>query len=197
MYFYNMLTQFETYLRTHGLPEDSISRISGLAVCRTLRRNEFLFRAGDVCRHKVFILNGLLRTFGITADGNEHILQFSPEYSWTLDVESYDKQIPSKVNINAVEASEILLWHKADFDTLLIEVPELKIYADQLIARNIHHNRDRILTALSGTPEEKYEDFVRKYPGLLSRLPLRMIASYLGISLKTLNRVRHAQLQRI
>jgi CRP/FNR family transcriptional regulator len=192
-----MLTEFEIYLRTHGLPEEAIGRISGLAVSRTLRRNEFLFRTGEVCRYKVFILNGMLRTFSITADGNEHILQFSPEHSWTLDVESYDKQVPSKVNINAVEASEILLWHKADFDTLLAEVAELKIYADQLISRNIHYSRDRILTALGGTPEEKYEDFISKFPGLLSRLPLRMIASYLGISLKTLNRVRHAQLQRI
>src|SRR5476649_563183 len=140
-----MLTEFETYLRTNGLPEEAISRISKLAICRTLRRNEFLFRTGEVCRYKVFILNGLLRTFSTTADGNEHILQFSPENSWTLDVESYDRQVPSKVNINAIETSEILLWHKADFDSLLIEVPELKLYADRLISRNIHYSRDRIL----------------------------------------------------
>lgn len=192
-----MLSQFETYVREKGLPEDAIRRISSLAICRTLRRNEFLLRTGDVCRYKVFILNGMLRTFGITTDGNEHILQFSPEYSWTLDVESYDMQVPTKININAVEPSEILLWHKTDFDTLLVEVPELKLYADRLISRNIHHNRDRLLSTLGASPEEKYEDFIRTYPGLLSRLPLRMIASYLGISLKTLNRVRHAQLQRI
>jgi hypothetical protein len=49
---------------------------------------------------------------------------------------------------------------------------------------------------LGGTPEERYDKFVQDSPGLLSRLPLKMIASYLGISLKTLNRVRHAQLVR-
>lgn len=192
-----MYPEFETYLKTHNLPDEAIERISKLAMCRTLRRNEFWFSAGDVCRHKVFVLSGMLRTFNITADGNEYTVQFSPEYSWTLDVESYDMQIPSKVNVAAVEPSKILYWHKADFNKLLIEVPELKLYADRLISRNIHHNRDRILTVLGATPEEKYEDFVSRFPNLLNRLPLRMIASYLGISLKTLNRVHQAQLQRI
>ncbi|OKS86411.1 Crp/Fnr family transcriptional regulator [Mucilaginibacter polytrichastri] len=191
-----MLTEFEAYLQMHGLPGEAIHRISGLATRRTLRRNEFLFRTGEICRHKVFVLKGLLRTYNTTPDGNEHILQFSPEHSWTLDVESYDRQVPSLAGIGAIEHSELLLWHKPDFNTLLAEVPQLKIFADQLIARNVHQSRHRILTALSATPEEKYEDFVRTFPGLLSRLPLRMIASYLGISLKTLNRVRHAQLQR-
>jgi CRP-like cAMP-binding protein len=191
-----MHSEFENYLKQYNLPDEAICLISSLAMSRTLRRNEFLMSAGDVCRHKVFVLNGMLRTFNITADGNEHIVQFSPENTWTLDVESYDMQVPSKVNIGAVEPSEILYWHKADFNKLLIDVPELKQYADQLIARNIHHSRDRILTALGATPEEKYEDFVQKFPNLLNRLPLRMIASYLGVSLKTLNRVRHDQLQR-
>jgi CRP/FNR family transcriptional regulator len=53
-----------------------------------------------------------------------------------------------------------------------------------------------LFTALSATPEEKYEEFVRTFPDLLSRLPLHMIAAYLGISLKTLTRIRAAQLHR-
>jgi hypothetical protein len=49
------------------------------------------------------------------------------------------------------------------------------------------------MSALSASPEERYNDFVRDYPALLNRLPLRMIAAYLGISIKTLTRIRHAQ----
>ncbi len=192
-----MHSEFENYLKNYDLPDEAACRISSLAMSRTLRRNEFLMSAGEICKHKVFVMSGMLRIFNITADGNEHILQFSPGHGWVLDVESYDRQVPSKVNIGAVEPSEILYWHKADFEKLLIEVPQLRLYADQLISRNIHHSRDRILSALGATPEEKYEEFVQKFPKLLNRLPLRMIASYLGVSLKTLNRVRHAQLQRI
>ena len=192
-----MSIAFENYLCSQtDLSETDICRISALAIPRKLRRNEFLLREGEVCRHKIFIVSGLLRSFGMTPDGSEHILQFSPENTWTLDVESYDRQEPSHYNISTVEPSELLLWHKTDFERLLAEIPQLKSFAGQLISRNIYNSRQRLLTALSGTPEEKYEDFVKNSPGLLSRLPLRMIASYLGVSLKTLNRVRQAQLLR-
>jgi len=192
-----MISTFENYLFEHtGLAEADVRRISAVAVQRKLRRNEFLFREGEICRHKVFIMSGLLRTFGITPDGSEHILQFSPELTWTLDAESYDRQIPSRFQISAVEPSDLLLWTKNDFEGLLAEFPLLKSYAAQVISGNIYSSRQRLLTALSATPEEKYEDFVQNSPDLLTRLPLRMIAAYLGISLKTLNRVRQAQFLR-
>ncbi|MGG7665696.1 hypothetical protein [Dyadobacter sp. BHUBP1] len=76
------------------------------------------------------------------------------------------------------------------------DIPELKTFSERLISRTIYNNRNRILTILSGTPEERYADFVDTHPDYLARLPLRMIAAYLGISLKTLTRIRHAQLQR-
>ncbi|TLV03905.1 Crp/Fnr family transcriptional regulator [Dyadobacter luticola] len=192
-----MLAEFEHYLKAQtGLPEETIRQVSSLATKHTLRRQEPILSPGQVCQHKAFIVKGLVRTFNLTADGNEHILQFSPENTWTLDVESYDKQVPSLVNISAIEQSQVLLWHKTDFDALLTAIPAFKQFSERLISRNIYYNRQRILTILGGTPEEKYEDFIRTFPTLLSRLPLHMIAGYLGMSVKTLTRIRHAQLQR-
>jgi CRP-like cAMP-binding protein len=191
------MSSLATYLNRHArLDEATIATIYASAIPRTLRRNEFLLQQGQVCRYKTFIVSGLLRTFGTGADDAETILQFAPEDSWTLDLESYDKQLPAQFSIAAVERSELLLWTKANFDRLLAEVPELKAFSQQLIATNIYNSRQRLLKALSASPEEKYEDFVRSFPDLLSRLPLHMIASYLGMSLKTLTRIRHAQLPR-
>jgi len=192
-----MMDEFEIYLRAHThLNDGDLDRIRSLATTKALRRNEFLLREGEICRHKIFVIKGLLRTFGTAADGSEHILQFSPEHSWTLDVESYDRQIPARSNIAAVENSQVLLWPKADFESLLADIPQLKSLAQQLIARNIYNSRQRLLTALSATPEEKYHEFTQSFPDFLARLPLHMIAAYLGISLKTLTRIRQAQLRR-
>lgn len=192
-----MHTEFEDYLASQtDLPAGTILQISSMATLRRLKRNEMLLSAGEVCRYKVFVINGLLRNFHIKPDGNEHILHFSPQHTWTLDVESYDKHTPSLINIEAVEKSTVLLWAKPDFDQLLSGIPELKKFSERLISRTIYNNRNRILTILSSTPEERYADFVNAYPDYLARLPLRMVAAYLGISLKTLTRIRHAQLQR-
>jgi CRP/FNR family transcriptional regulator len=192
-----MTTGFETYLRTKtSLSDAEIELTVSTAKLRSLHRNELLLQQGQICRHKTFIVKGLLRTFGTGTDGSEHILIFSPENSWTLDAESYHLQSPSQFNIAAVERSEILQWTKPDFDRLLTNVPALNSFSQHLISSNNYSSRHRLFTALSATPEEKYENFVRTFPDLLPRLPLHLIASYLGISLKTLTRIRHAQLHR-
>lgn len=191
------MTGFETYLKTYShLTDVEIAQITAAAIPTSLRKNELLLQQGQICRHKTFVVKGLLRNYGIVDDGSEHILQFSPENSWTLDVESYDRQLPAEFNIAAVEPSEILLWTKAEFERLLAEIPALTELSRQLITRSSYSNRQRLFAALSASPEEKYRNFVTEYPDLLARVPLHMIASYLGISLKTLTRIRHAQLHK-
>lgn len=187
----------ETYFRMQvNLNEEEIDQLMSAATRRSLRRNELLLQYGQVCRHKTFVVKGLLRTFGTAADGSEYILQFSPENNWTLDAESYHQLTPSQFNIGAVEQSEVMQWNKTDFDRLLTDIPALNNFSQQLVSQNNYRGRHRLFATLSGTPEEKYEDFVRNHSDLLARLPLHMIAGYLGISLKTLTRLRHSQLHR-
>lgn len=192
-----MVIEFEKYLRSNTrLSEEDIAKATALAIQRTLHRNELLLQEGQVCRYKTFVAAGLLRSFGTVADGSEHILHFSQEHTWIVDAESYDKQTPSQFTIAAIEKSEVLQWTKADFDRLLADMPELKTFSQQLVSRSNYNSRQRLFTSLSATPEEKYNEFVQNTPDLLNRLPLHMIAAYLGISLKTLTRIRHAQVNR-
>lgn len=193
-----MFAEFRKYLLHHApqLSEAELDQIEAKAEQKHVHRNEFSFQEGDVCHHKIFVVNGLLRTYNVGADGSEHIIQFNPENTWAIDAESYDNQIPSRYNLAAVEDSELLLWKRDDFNQLLTDIPLLKSFAGQLISRAVYNSRERLLTAISATPEEKYNDFLCAHPDLISRLPLRMIASYLGISIKTLTRIRHAQPER-
>ena len=192
-----MTTGFELYLRSHiNLSDEEIARIISAGKLKTLQRNELLLRQGQVCRHKTFVIKGLLRNFGTAADGSESILQFSQENTWTLDAESYHLFTPSQFSIAAIERTEILQWKKAEFDQLLNEIPVLNEFSLVLMTRSNYSSRNRLFTTLSATPEEKYESFVKTYPDLLGRLPLHMIAAYIGISLKTLTRIRHSQLHR-
>ncbi|HUP11655.1 MAG TPA: cyclic nucleotide-binding domain-containing protein [Niastella sp.] len=192
-----MTTGFEIYLRTQvSLNDVEIEQIVSAAKQVTLQRNELLLQEGQICRHKTFVIKGLLRNFGTAADGSESITHFSPENSWALEPESYHLLTPSQFSIAAVERSDILQWNQVDFNRLLNNIPALSNFSQQLITRVSYSNRNRLFTTLSATPEEKYESFVKTYPGLLARLPLHMIASYLGISLKTLTRIRHTQIHR-
>src|SRR5215217_8016684 len=157
-----MTDVFKEYLRRNSqIIEADIKLIIDLAAPRKLKRNDYLLEQGGICRHKTFVANGLLRTYGLTADGHEHILQFAPEQTWTLDAESYNKLIPSRYSICAVERSEVLMWAKPDFDQLLLAVPALKLFSDHIISETMQNTRNRLHTILSASPEERYDDFLK------------------------------------
>lgn len=191
-----MFAEFERYIRAQaGLTDEDIKLFRDTAVERTLRRKDFLLQQGEVCRYKIFIAKGFLRTYRTSEDGAEHIMQFAPEDSWTTDGESYEHQTPSLYNIEALEYTEVVMWTRKDFNNLFEQVPQLKAYSDRLITHNLARTRQRVFTALSATAEEKYDEFIQLYPGIINRVPLHMVASFLGVSRETLSRIRHAQVK--
>jgi len=191
-----MFAEFEKYIRTQAsVTDEDIKLFRETAVEKTMRRKDFLLQQGEVCRYKAFVSKGILRNYRTTNDGSEHILQFSPENSWITDPESFEKATPSNYNIEALENSELVMWTKKDFGYLLNNVPQLKSYSNKLISRNLYLTRQRVFSAISATAEEKYDEFIRMYPDIITRVPLHMVASFLGVSRETLSRIRHAQVK--
>ena len=189
-----MFEIFETYITANGdfSPED-LRLMRSLAILKKVRRKEFLLQEGEVCRYKIFIAKGLLRSYCLKDDGTEHIMRFAPENSWTTDHESLKKQTPSKLNIEALENSEVVLWTRESL-VELTTIPAFKSYTERLIDNSLYSVHERVLMNLSYSSEEKYEDFIASFPDVFRRVPLHMVASYLGVSRETLSRIRKARL---
>lgn len=123
-------------------------------------------------------------------DGTEHILRFAAENWWISDRESYNNGTPSKCNIDALENCEFILIDKPAFLHLLTTIPKLKNFIDSLLARSYDAIQHRVIDTISYSTEEKYQHFITRFPDIFYRVPLHMIASYLGLSRETLSRVR-------
>lgn len=191
-----MFAEFESYIKEQAkLSDEDLKLIRSMAVERTVSRKQFLLHQGQVCRYKIFVSKGLLRTYRTREDGSEHVIVFSPENWWTTDPESYENLTPALYNIDALEDSEVILWTKNDFVDLFARIPGLKAYSEKLISQNFISSRQRIFSAISSTAEEKYDEFIETYPDIFARVPLHMVASYLGVSRKTLSRIRYTQLK--
>ncbi len=156
----------------------------------TLPAGEFLQRAGDVSRHGAFVATGCLRSYVIDANGKEHIIQFAPETWWLADAASLMTGAPSQYFFDAVEDSELLLIDPPSQQLLVDQVPS---YAAAFRTGLQKHNAakdQRIVTTLTTTAEERYLEFIDRYPSLAQRVPQWMMASYLGVSPETVSRVR-------
>lgn len=194
----NMFEIFENYITSLGsFTKEELALIRAQAIEKKIRRRQFLLQEGEVCRHKIFVTSGLLRTYRVKDDGTEHIMRFAAENSWSIDPESFNTQTPSKYNIEALEDSRVIMWSREAFMQLFVAIPALKQLSEKVMERSINENQNRIFMNISYTAEEKYEAFIRQCPDVFARVPLHMVASYLGVSRETLSRVRHNQLKRV
>lgn len=117
-------------------------------------------------------------------------MRFGIESWWMTDQESYNNRTPSEYNIEALSKSTVILWTKEDWQYLLSAIPALKLFETGLQARAYEASQRRIYSLISGSAEEKYIEFQKTYPQIFNKVPLYMVASYLGMSRETLSRIR-------
>lgn len=96
----------------------------------------------------------------------------------------------SSINIEAIEDTEVYwiqgkamdVWESAKREELLEQI--------NLLTRNIISANKRKRMLLSSTSEERYLDFIETYPTSAQRLPLKLIAAYIGITPEYLSEIR-------
>jgi len=182
------------YLKENaGLTPEELKLVEELTVVKKLRKRQYLLQEGDLFHYHCFIAKGCLRMYRLGEDGTEHILRFGIENWWMSDFESCNTGNPAKNNIDALEDSELLLIKKENLNTLLKAIPNLQDFKEKIDANCFDLNQNRILSNLRDTAEEKYENFINSYPQFYNRVPMHMIAAYLGVSRKTLSRARNKQ----
>ena len=186
-----MFEAFEKHLRNHvEISDEDMERICAASVKRSIRKWQPLLQDGEVWRINCFIATGCFRLYRFSDDGTDHTLRFGVDNWWISDQESYNHGIPSEYNIEALAASTVLIWTKDQWEELMVTIPVLKLFTERLLARGYEANQRRIFSLISSSAEEKYLEFQKTYPSVFNKVPLHMVASYLGISRETLSRIR-------
>jgi CRP-like cAMP-binding protein len=173
------------------LTPDSRELVRSVAMPRKAKKGEFLQRAGAVARHGHFIARGCLRSYSIDEKGKEHILQFAPEGWWLTDFASITTGAPSTIFIDALEDSDLLLIDWPSHDRLIQGIPGYAAAFAVGLQKGTTARELRILSSLSSAAEERYLAFLETHATLAQRVPLHMLASYLGMTPETLSRVRN------
>lgn len=157
---------------------------------RKVRRRQFILQEGDVCSHNTFVVEGCFRMYLVDPNGKEHNLQFAIENWWIGDIGSFHSERPSRLAIEALEHSVILQITKQDQLRLFVEYPKFNRLFRVLTENALVSAQRRILQNISSTAEERYLDFVGRYPDFFNRISNVQIASYLGVTPEFLSTIR-------
>jgi CRP-like cAMP-binding protein len=149
---------------------------------KKLKRKEFLLKPGEISKTENFINKGCLRTYTVDPNGFEHILMFAIEDWWTGDLHSFLTQTPATYFVEALEDTEVIQYSKENLDRLFAEVPKFERFYRIALQKSLISLHQRISQNLSLTAEDRYLNFIKKYPQLQERLSQKQIAAYLGIT---------------
>jgi CRP-like cAMP-binding protein len=172
------------------LTDEEFDRSRSFFTPKKIKKQEFLLRAGDICKTVAFVGRGCLRCYSIDEQGEEHVVQFAIEDWWISDLKSFFSGEPSLYNIDALEDSEILTLDRSKREELLLAIPKYERFFRVLGDRHYIATHERIVASLSASAEARYLSFLKSYPTLAQRISQRQIASYLGITSESLSRIR-------
>lgn len=186
-----MKDQLKTYLRRYvNFNDTEVDFFYDQLLVKTFHKKEFLLSEGQICRSNYFITKGLTRSFYIDKKGKEKITQFALENWWVTSMESFNKNTPSYLSIQALEETTVLMLRKEDLPKLYESIPKLERLF-RIITENMlisFQRKNDIYLQMSS--KGRYDDIVKNFPAFAQRVPQYMIASYLDITPEYLSVLR-------
>jgi CRP-like cAMP-binding protein len=156
---------------------------------QAIEKGRFLHRAGTTCSRTYFVTQGLVRSY--YCKGEKEITDFfAAEGEWITATESFMKSVPDQTYLQALEPSGVCSLSGSDLAYLFAHYPAMERFGRMTISHQFVQQSTRLAALRFSSAKDKYALFCEAHRSVLARLPLGMIASYLGIAPETLSRVR-------
>ena len=173
----------------HPLSQPVIDFLTRNVSKKKCTKGDLLLNAGNVCEEVYFIEKGVIRGY-INDNGRDITTWISCESELVTSIYSLDLNVPALENIQAIEDCELLCMSTAALQELYITHLEFNIVGRKLLQRYYRDAEARAFITRIAKAEDKYEHFLDIYNHLANRVLLKYIASFLGITIETLSRVR-------
>ncbi len=172
-----------------GIPAEAIEKVISFSRFKVYSKSDVIARTGDKATTAGIILNGVIRSFYVDKDGNDITQYFAPEGSWCIDsgMVGFDEM---QANWEALEDATVMLFDVKDMKELIFGDEQLKNIWIETLEGGMRYKIYRENGFLVETATERYIEFRKRYPKLAERVPLRYIATYLGITPESLSRIR-------
>jgi CRP-like cAMP-binding protein len=173
-----------------SLTEDEWDIVSRFLEEKTLSKNDFLLKEGEVCNFISFVNSGTLVYYRLSKTGAEITTDFAFAGDWATDNRSRLNNSPSQLNIKAIEKTELLVILNNNLLSCYNQIPRTERIGRILIEQAFVKIAQQSIDLQTLSASERYNKMLHSYPGIFQKVPLYHIANYLGIAPKSLSRIR-------
>lgn len=175
---------------------DELELIDEYFEVKQFKKKDKLLEEGRMCNFLAFVSVGSVRHFH-TKDGTERTCDISFENSWVTDFQSFTKQTPCIMNLQAEENTTVIQITRTDLLSLYDRCHKYETFG-RLMTENVLQRATEITMSLSSSkPEERFQNLFKSRPDLFQRVSQKHIANLLGISPESLSRIRNRTLKKL
>lgn len=185
------MTQLHDYLTIqHPFSRDELRLIEDAFVQKTYRKGEFLFQMGQVDRYIWFLERGVLRLFEGQIDGEEQTFYFVSAGQLFADPESFGQQISTVASVQTSTDCQTRVISYDGFQRLARKIPAWTGVIHRITERTLMEKVQKRSRLLYEDARSRYIRLMTEQPDVVQQVPLGIIASYIGITLPSLSRLR-------
>ena len=187
-----MQTLFKFFKKYNSLSLEAEKAIAGISKIIHIKKNTDLQAIGHTCKTIYFINSGLARIYYFK-DGTDITESFTFENNIVARIESLFTGKPSRKAIQILEDADVVAINATQLFKLYNKYPEIERLFRLIFESAYVDTVNRIEGIQFHTAEERYKTLIKEAPDVIKRVPLKYVASYLGITQVSLSRIRSSK----
>lgn len=181
----------EDYLQSFvNLSSEELTLFRSQLSIREYAKKDFFFESREIQKKMGFVCKGLLRRYYINEKGKTITTGFVKENEYATDYPAFIQQRPSKYYMECLEPCIIIELAYDDIQVGYTNFKSHERYGRLIAEKVLTIQTDRVESFLFDTAEQRYLNFIKDNPGLINRISLTHLSSYLGIERQSLSRIR-------
>ncbi|RIH65268.1 Crp/Fnr family transcriptional regulator [Mariniphaga sediminis] len=153
-------------------------------------KNDIIISSGKTCNEYYLVEEGILRSFVMNYNGDEITTDFFIEGDVLIDVSSLFQRIPAIENIQALTNSILWKIEYPAFQELFHNMEGFREWGRAWMSSQLLISKQRSIGMITLTATERYLNLIHEKPEIIQQVPLKHIATYLGITDTSLSRIR-------
>lgn len=155
-----------------------------------LQKGDLILTENKISKETYFLENGFIRSFIFDNKGEEVTTNIFSAPCFVNDFLSFFKQQPTKENIQTLTNCKIWKMSYEAVQTNFHTYPEFREFGRVMLVTNYSILHERMLGMIKDTAQTRYLKMLERHSDIFQNVPLKIIASYLGITDTSLSRIR-------
>ncbi len=172
------------------MPTDKVTFFADQFQEIELHKNHLLLKENKISRDTFILESGYIRSYIFDTNGEEVTTNIFSAPCFVNDFLSFFKQQPTSENFQCLTDCKLWTMNYELVQTCFHTYPEFREFGRMMLVTNYSNLHERMLGMIKDTAETRYLTLMKKHPDILQNVPLKIIASFLGITDTSMSRIR-------